>query len=283
MLRISRLTTGLATVQAPDIFKRVWRALRSYLRKPRMAVYCGNGRVLFRTQRGQKMFADASDLSLTPHLILDGTWEQWVTKEMLRHVQRGMTVVEVGANVGYHTLYLAHAIGPKGRLLAFEANSSLAQITNDNLAINGFHERARCLAQAASDRAGPATFYIAKRELGGSTLIDQSSEEYEKREVSATTLDAALQSYGAVDFLKIDAEGAELKVLRGASDVIARSPRLKMILECNPQHEGLELIDFLEGHGFRLHIIDHTRGVLALPPRDRLSRMGAMDLLATRA
>jgi hypothetical protein len=95
---------------------------------PRNAVYCGNNRVLLRTAHGHRMYVDSRGLSVAPWLISDGVWEPWVARAILRMLGPGMRVVEVGANVGYFSVLMGHAIGPAGRLTTVEANPYLADI-----------------------------------------------------------------------------------------------------------------------------------------------------------
>lgn len=66
----------------------------------RMAVYLGNSRAITRTIYGHKIYVDTRDHSLTPHLLVDGNWEDWITKVFRSVVRDGMKVVDVGANIG---------------------------------------------------------------------------------------------------------------------------------------------------------------------------------------
>src|ERR1700752_2954375 len=102
------------------------------------AVYVGDHRMLLRTASRLKMYVDSRDVSISPHLILDGVWEEGTEAALRRLVKPGMHVVEVGANVGYFTLTMAHIVGGQGSVVAFEPDPFLAQIIRDNAEINGF-------------------------------------------------------------------------------------------------------------------------------------------------
>ncbi len=69
----------------------------------RQSVYVGNNMVLTSTLCSQKLYVDTRDVSLSPHIIIDGYWESWVTRAIQRLVKPGMIVVEIGANIGYYT------------------------------------------------------------------------------------------------------------------------------------------------------------------------------------
>jgi hypothetical protein len=99
----------------------------------RTAVYVGNDRVLLRTVNGYKMFVDARDVSIAPHLILDGAFEEYTDAVLRTIVRPGMHILEIGANVGVFTLLMAHRTGSKGSVLSFECDPELAQLVRDNL------------------------------------------------------------------------------------------------------------------------------------------------------
>ncbi len=84
----------------------------------RFAVYLGENLALTRVLDRFKMYVDARDISLAPHLLLDGYWELWNTKVFRQLLRPGMHVVDVGANVGYYTLLAAAGVGPRGRVHA---------------------------------------------------------------------------------------------------------------------------------------------------------------------
>jgi energy-coupling factor transporter ATP-binding protein EcfA2 len=95
------------------------------MRPHRKVVYLGDHRALVRTAWGHKMFVDTRDLGLAPHLLLDGSWELWVTAAFLTNLREGMTVVDVGANIGYYSLLAASNVGSGGRLVSFEPHLRL--------------------------------------------------------------------------------------------------------------------------------------------------------------
>jgi FkbM family methyltransferase len=235
------------------------------------ALYVGGNRVLVKTAAGLKMFVDSRDLSIAPHIMLDGVWEE-STEAVLRNLIRpGMTVFEIGANVGFFTLLLSHLVGDRGRVIAFEADPDLAQIVRDNIELNGFHRRTRVFAEAISDgAAGEVIFHRALRHRGNGSLlpIEQTPHNPEGvREtitVPATSLDriCARLDRTVPHALKIDAEGAEPAILRGAAETLA-SPLLRILmLEFAPSflksagEDPRAYLERIKRAGFRLHRID---------------------------
>ena len=237
------------------------------------ATYVGENRVLLKTANGFKMYVDGRDVSIAPHLILDGVWEEW-TEAVLRTLLRpGMTVFEVGTNVGFFTLIMAAAVGSTGKVFSFEADAELAQLARDNIEINGLHRIARVIQRAAGERAGAVTFYKTDRHLGGGSIVEgleqiphNPSDVRRAIEVEMTTLDLFSNEASAQpDLLKIDAEGAEAAILRGASELLDSKRPLAIVIEFFPRFmraagdEPSALLARMQERGFALYAIDERR------------------------
>lgn len=269
------------------------RRLVATLKRP-SPVYLGDHTILLRTSHGYKLFVDSRDVSLAPHLIMDGVWEPAVTRLIDERVHPGMRVAEVGANVGYHSVHIAHRIGPRGVFAAFEANQRLAQLLAQSLEVNGLKTQSFVCACAAGAHFGEVEFKLFDRHLGASSLVvsDGTAAEYHDHitrvTVPATTLDLACPDWPHLDFLKIDAEGAEPLVLEGAKGLIARSPQLEILLEFGPAF--WPSIDaargFLEGwlaDGFHIQRLTRDGRTEPAAISDLLDPTKLEELLLTRA
>ena len=220
------------------------------------AAYIGGGKVLFRARDGHAMIVYGADLSIGCHLVLGGLWEPDVVRVIAGQLSAGARVVEVGANVGAHSLAIARCIGDKGRLLAIEANPDLAQLLQANLDINGYFNRSRVVSAAAKDTKGDVQFFTFRDHLGASTLLDVRewakgfADQAEPLVVRGVTVDDETADWPAADMLKIDAEGAEIHILRGAEKLIERSKAIKIVIEISAPSRGLGVYDFLQSRGF---------------------------------
>jgi len=237
------------------------------------ATYVGDSRVLLKTANGFKLYVDSRDISIAPHLILDGVWEEW-TEAVLRQLLRpGMTVVEAGANVGYFTLVMARCVGATGRVVSFECDPGLAGLARDNVEINGLHRVARIDERALGERPGRVTFYSTDRHRGGGSLVagleqmpHNATDQRSAIEVEMTTLDAWVKATGAQpDLLKLDAEGAEPAILRGGAALLDSDRPLTVVMEFFPRFvreagdDPASLLKFLESKRFALAVIDERR------------------------
>lgn len=262
----------------------------------RSAVYVGNDRVLLRTAAGYKMYADARDVSITPHLILDGVYERHTESALRTLVKPGMRILEIGANIGLFTVLMAHRTGTRGFVRAFECDPMLAQIARDNLEINGLSEIGRIDERAVTNATATLRFFTARRHRGGGTLVEGLeqlpglAEERGELEVQSTTVDAIVaEEAGAFDFVKIDAEGAETAIFRGGRSVFAdRGRPLIVMTEFSPAFiaksgdDPARHLAELESFGFSLRLIDERRRKLVPIDRDALLARPFSDLVLIR-
>jgi FkbM family methyltransferase len=263
----------------------------------RTAVYVGNDRVLLRTVNGYKMFVDARDVSIAPHLILDGAFEEYTDAVLRTIVRPGMHILEIGANVGVFTLLMAHRTGSKGSVLSFECDPELAQLVRDNLEINGLAHIGSVDERAVSDSAGTMRFFSAIHHRGNGTLVEGLEQiprmnlERREIEVQSTTVDAIVKEYNRrFDLVKIDAEGAETAILRGGSTLFAdRGLPLRVIVEFAPAFissagdDPAAYLDRFEAYGFTIERIDERRKKALPVTRDALLATHISDLLLTRS
>jgi len=251
----------------------------------RIAVYVGDNLALTRTIYGHKIYVDTRDLGLAPHVLLDGCWEQWITNVFLSVVQPGMRVVEIGANMGWYSLLAAANIGPAGKLVSFEANPRMAEILTRNLSINGFLDRAEVVDKAVFSANRRLEFGIYEKHMGGSSLFATKSQAASEHshygvfdpqfndtmrtiEVEAICLDSYFAEGGKIDFIKIDAEGAEPHVLAGAGRLLSENKDVQIMLEFAPrslQRGGSSAEKFygsIRALGFRVFRIEHDSSLI---------------------
>jgi len=187
--------------------------------------------------------------------VLLGRFEQAEFGFVQSYLRPGMTVLDIGAHHGFYTLLASRKVGPAGRVIAFEPSPRERKLLGWNLRIN------RCrnvtvepYALAAAD--GTATlFQVAGRETGCNSLRKPNVGE---AMVELTTGTRCLQgvlrekAINRVDFVKLDAEGAELEILKGASRLLTDPPRPVMLVEVQGirtrpwGYEAAEIIAFLE-------------------------------------
>jgi FkbM family methyltransferase len=179
-------------------------------------------------------------------------------REFVSRARRARGIIDVGANAGLYT-YHAAAAAPQVPTLSLEPIEELAELLRANLTRNG-RAAVRVANVAASDEAGQAEFFVAESDEVSSLESDHVSA-YEgnagtRRVVRTATLDELVHEYGFehVDLVKIDVEGHELSVLRGAAETL-RTHRPSLLLEVTNENAN-EARALLGRIGYRLRRLD---------------------------
>jgi FkbM family methyltransferase len=282
---------ALAREVMQDLQPQIILALReqalSMAGNARSMVYLGDNRALTRTVFGHKMIVDTRDISLAYHLLLDGYWESWITNVFNEKLREGMTVVEVGANVGYYSLLAAAKIGPRGKLYCFEANPDITEILSTNVEINGFSDRAQIINMAVYSHSGELRFYVLPKHMGGSRLFRPDGEN-KPIAVKAISLDEFFPAGTRVDFLKVDAEGAEAFILQGSQRLLRENPQISIVMEFIPNNlkaadsSPEKFLQDLSALGFKLSRIDEDGTVKPTTIEQLLLSPGHSELYLVR-
>ena len=180
--------------------------------------------------------------------ILNGTYEREQTLLFEQLLRPGGVVLDVGANVGYYTLLASVLVGDGGVVHAFEPEPRNAEFLRHHLRVNGV--RNVTVQQAAvSDRAGTARFEFGSG--SGTGHLGESGT----LEVRTLRLDDYCAEHGLVPTaIKIDVEGAEMSVLFGARDTLARH-RPTIFLSTHGAEVHAASLGFLRGLGYELRPI----------------------------
>lgn len=163
-------------------------------------------------------------------LKLWGDFEPHTKRFLLREVRPGSVFLDLGANVGYFSLFVALEM-EVARVIAFEPNPEIAARLRDSVEANGSSDRVQVVEKALSDSAGEVSFGIDPANSGHSRFAQADHENVIT--VQTVRLDDWLDQNapGAdVSVLKLDVEGAETQALRGMERLLARA-RPALIVE----------------------------------------------------
>lgn len=195
------------------------------------------------------MLALPGDRFLTRCLEVYGEFSPGEWKLLEQVIRPGMIVVEVGANIGAHTVAMARACRP-GPLYAFEPQRRVFQILCANLALNDV-DNVVALPEACGAAPGSASIppldYAAAGNFGGVSL--QAAGQPGERVRVIRLDDLQLPGCG---LLKVDVEGFEHEVLTGAAATIARARPVLYVENDRPEHQR-SLIQLIHGMGYKLY------------------------------
>lgn len=248
--------------------------------------YLGHDRAITRLRDGHFLYVDPRDDTVAAHLIARGYWEAWINKVICALVRPGDHIVEVGANVGYHTVALALKVGPKGSITAFEANPNMARLLKQSIIFNGYTNTVRVLDKAASDQAGMVRFTVSHHNAGGGHIYvfdDALGAESIVHEVEAVTLDSL--DIPPPKMIRIDAEGSEGLILRGAERLLERPDVIVCmewdLVQMSGRSDIPALISWLTARQFRFWRINGDATLSELSPLE-LEQQEACDVVVCR-
>lgn len=204
-----------------------------------------------------ELFADAADAAVTPGLR-SGVYEPHLTAVFERYCTPGMTVVDVGANLGYYSLLAAHLVGPAGNVVALEPNSENCRLLLSSLRLSGVTNVE--LLPVAADVATGWAYYSTH--VGSNGGLVEDSDLLSRPGVVVPTFPLDDLVTGPVGFLKMDVEGAEGRVVRGARRLIEDhrpvvTTELKDEMLRRVSGMGVtEYLAYFEGLGYGLTLLD---------------------------
>lgn len=211
-------------------------------RTGRFCQYIGNQTVLTETSFKRKIYLDSEDISLTPHIMYDGSWEPWVTDVIMRELGPGDTFVDIGANCGYFSLLAAHLVGPTGFVVAIEPQKALADRIKKSIAVNGFGAFASVAQLATGEKQIQASLgrfgaYKGSASLlpGGSTLGDSEQVDVKPLPVILANIQREFGRSIKPTFMKMDVEGYEYSAWLGMRDLLEEPSPMRIVLEFSPR------------------------------------------------
>jgi len=171
-------------------------------------------------------------------------------------------IIDVGANVGYYTLRLAPKVGKNGKIIAIEPDPESCELLGINCKLNSL-SNVEIHNIAIADKTGDVVLYQSRTHSGTNSIFTNSFSDLESNRltVKSTTLDNLLgEKYNAIDWIKIDVEGAELAVLRGSPKTLKITKNILIevhehILKLNNERPEC-VLEILKNNGFRITLIN---------------------------
>lgn len=252
------------------------------IRRLCQVAYLGDETVLGRALGRYKIYLDTSDEGLSPHLMLDGYWEMWVTEAICARLGSGMIAADIGANLGYYSLLMADLVGSLGKVHSFEPNPRMARHLERSLSINGFGERAKVhpVALGATDGEG-VLFVVPPGEPKNAHLLRFAGSMQPGSTLMQTVRLDGDPDWANIQFAKIDVEGAEELVWAGSKGLLDNGTLRTVVLEFTSgrYRDPGAFIDQLLEPGFNLSWIDPVQGITALKRDDLLGMDSCTDVM----
>lgn len=204
---------------------------------------------------GNKMVLPSEDKGLSRDLIIDGIREPSSVKVLWKELKKDANVLDIGANLGYYLLMEAKITrGGKGKVYAVEPNPAAVAYAKKNLKVNGY-KNIKVLNLAMSDKKGSAPFYIARAWNCSRFVKGDPSDIVKVKQMKIDTVDNLFKDK-KVDFIRMDVEGYEINILRGAVETIKNNPGIEIFFEYHAQFfntkQREDFIEFLKKNRLRV-------------------------------
>lgn len=193
-----------------------------------------------------------------------GYYELETDLVLSRFIKEGMYVVEAGAHIGSETVLLCELVGEKGKVYAFEPNPAMLKRLRLNVDLNDFAERVITSDVALGDTNNSISFFIDNEKE--SNQGRSSKYKYGLQTIEITARQQRLDDWGRenniprIDFIKMDVQGAEIDILHGAAETIARHKPIifaeaSSSMQGNSKYSIKEMFRVLVAFGYSVHRI----------------------------
>lgn len=210
---------------------------------------------------GSKLFLDKNDLSA---FSIGDFSQDYMISLFEKEIHKGDTVIDIGAHIGLYTLVFAKLVGENGQVFAFEPDPTNFKVLQKNVQVNGLKN------VIIEQKAVGEKCVLVKLVISDYTtkITEQNSNG---QSVECIKIDDYFQNYHKkISFVKIDAEGSEVKILRGMTNFLQKNKTVKILTEyypkliseagTNPEELPIRLLN----NGFRIFDLTINNGKLAL-------------------
>src|ERR1051325_172065 len=262
-----------------DNFHRLNRTGRLYWWRvrARLSIFLGN---TMRTEiRGRRMMLDVLDRTISERIFVDGVWEENETKFLAAILKPGMVFLDIGANIGYFTLFGSELVGTFGKVIAFEPEPSRFSLLTAN-ARQSPCKNIQSVNKAVSNTTGGAALFLASAKNPGDHRLFDTPDLRDSVEIQTIRLDDFfVEGQEAVDVIKMDIQGAEMLALQGMARVVDRNKSITILTEFwkqgirNSGYDPKLLLEYLCDHGFSLNLFEKNTGIVrSASPQEIISQ-----------
>ncbi|MFC1741084.1 FkbM family methyltransferase [Nanoarchaeota archaeon] len=192
-------------------------------------------------------------------------YEPHAIETMKKTIKKGDWVIDLGACIGYYTLVFAKLVGPKGKVFAFEPDKDNFKLLKKNVQLNDFNNVV-CINKAVIDKVGTENLYLSDN-IGGHVMYKETFEKSKSVKVQTTTVDEYFKDVNRnFNLIKMDIDGSEARAIHGASRLLDRNAKIKMLVEFAPERlkdSGIdnpnEFLDMLQDKGFKISAVNEQK------------------------
>jgi len=243
-------------------------------------------------ENGINLYVDTRDSFITPRLIQNGRWEHRQVSLIEKYLHKDSKIIEVGSNVGYYTMNLSKTLKKKkgsGHIYAFEANPQLTMLLSRSSSVNGAHNVTIFNNIVYSESGKQMTFHFNEANIGMERLNPKINYPKFTKEHSfqskTITLDETFPD-AKFDIIRMDAEGSELEILKGAKIILKNSPDIIVFMEwatdALQNNSNIEKeIDHYIADGYNFYEM-HKNGLIKVSTKQDLLKLSITNIAMTK-
>jgi FkbM family methyltransferase len=207
-----------------------------------------------------KLVIDPKNGYLDSQIYTLKLYEPHIVAQFVKNIHAGDVCLDVGANIGHHTIIMAQSAGDSGHVYAYEPIPYIREQMEKSLALNNI-TNVTTVPNALSYEEGTLNLYLNEGNIAGSSFVNEARGN--TIPVCVKTLDS--YNYKKVDFIKIDVEGFEYNVLKGGEQTIAAF-HPKILFEFSPVYyrkntpsDIIDILLFFKKHNYTLIDLEDSR------------------------
>ena len=226
---------------------------------------------------GFRIYSNTIDRLLASLMWKFESLEGYESQVLKDHLKKGMTIIDIGANIGYYTLLMGQITGPDGIVYAFEPEPNNFRLLSKNILKNNI-QNIHPFQKAVSDKNGSIKLFISKEHRGDHKIFE-TDDKRPSITVDQVSIDDFLKDKRKIDLIKMDIQGAEHLALEGLKHTIAGNKDIIIITEFSPEllrESGGNPEDFLDrliSMGFKIRLIDEKNKILKPIESNKLIHM----------
>ena len=217
-----------------------------------------------------KMVLSNEDTDISPQIRKFGWYEdeKFETAVFEKHLKKDMSVLDLGANIGFYSLLARSIVGQNGRVFSFEPFPENIWLLRKSISENHF-TNVFTSQTAVSDKSGTSVLYLSPDACSEHSMLDldfKSDDKHKKDiNVQAVSVDDYFEKNcldTKIDFIKMDIEGSEFRALNGMKKTLSENPTIMMMTEFWPNgfkkdnKDPQEFLEELSDMGFEIYHID---------------------------
>lgn len=198
-------------------------------------------------------------------IYLEGVYEPFFLSIIKKHINIGDVFIDIGGNIGHHSLFASLLVGGSGKVIAFEPIERLYSQFQKSIEINNF-KNIELFNFGCGDEEKEFEIFFKKENMGASSIVDRKRSDGSET-IKIAVPDKFLSGEPKINFIKIDVEGFEYNVLRGLTEIIIKH-HPKILIEYTPSYyakadesHSEKIIEFLLDNQYNILDIENNKQI----------------------